>query len=142
MNITTGQAMLQFSNGSLYSGSFTENFTAVTWTLVNRTFQPTLLVPTSLSSSVSAAVAPTVEMKTATTPHGPPPPPPPPPTPPPMRWRRKTENETGYLSIMSVASCAKTTWPDGKQHYNISNEDGYLTCDWKKQPPPQVGDFA
>ena len=41
--------MLQLSNGSLFGGQFTENFTAATWTMINRTYDPTAAALTSMT---------------------------------------------------------------------------------------------
>ena len=61
-----------------------------------------------------------------------------------MQWRRLKPTETGYLSVMSLASCEKVDgWPAAaEKHINVTNNDGNLVCDWVKQPPPQVGDLA
>ena len=44
---------------------------------------------------------------------------------------------------MPLKTCKKVVgWPDGLAHFNITNEDGFLTCDWTEAAPPRVGDLA
>eukprot|EP00041_Stephanoeca_diplocostata_P013261 m.232289 g.232289 ORF g.232289 m.232289 type:complete len:788 (+) comp19273_c0_seq2:129-2492(+) len=60
-----------------------------------------------------------------------------------MTWQRRAPNATGTRTTINMNSCAKVPgWASNKTHRNVTNEDGFLTCDWTRHPPPRVGPYA
>ena len=51
-------------------------------------------------------------------------------------WGLKPPPVTGLLSTIPLSSC-KPDPDDGK--YYLSNQDGYLNCNWIEKQPPRVG---
>eukprot|EP00035_Acanthoeca_spectabilis_P001959 m.83978 g.83978 ORF g.83978 m.83978 type:complete len:758 (-) comp11259_c0_seq2:79-2352(-) len=61
----------------------------------------------------------------------------------PLVWRRRAPALTGIRTSISLKSCeAVGGWPGGEVRINVSNEAGYLTCDWSDAAPPRVGEYA
>lgn len=59
----------------------------------------------------------------------------------PVAWVRRPFNETGIRTSISLKSCERVPMPSGNSDFNITNENGYLTCDWTNKPPPRVGPY-
>eukprot|EP00039_Didymoeca_costata_P022046 m.3565 g.3565 ORF g.3565 m.3565 type:complete len:799 (-) comp2788_c0_seq1:42-2438(-) len=59
-----------------------------------------------------------------------------------MVWKRLLLSETGYSGSIPLSSCKKVKYPNHDFKFNISNENGFLTCDWTDKPPPRVGEYT
>ena len=60
----------------------------------------------------------------------------------PVVWVRRISDETGIRTSMSLKSCERVPMPSGNTGFNVTNENGYLTCDWTNKPPPRVGPYV
>ena len=59
----------------------------------------------------------------------------------PVVWVRRKFEKTGIRTSMSLKSCERVPMPSGSLGFNVTNENGYLTCDWTNKPPPRVGPY-
>eukprot|EP00037_Helgoeca_nana_P012539 m.114226 g.114226 ORF g.114226 m.114226 type:complete len:787 (+) comp21505_c0_seq10:477-2837(+) len=115
INTTDERPALFLDNGTSYFGTLALDNDTLTWTWHNTS---------NTTASPTAGV-------------------PPPAAPPPLIWQRRPPALTGVRTSVSLKSCDKVAgWPNAAVRVNMSNEDGYLTCDWSDAPPPRVGQFV